>query len=316
MIKIEKYSKDKQKLWDDFVNNSKTPMFMFNRNFMEYHSDRFVDNSLMFYNDKDELVAVLPASIHGQQIRSHGGLTYGGFFVNDTMKQHTMNDCLSSLVEYLGANNINHFIYKSVPTIYNILPAEEYMWPLWQAGFKLERTDVSSVIDLQNQLKMPKGRKAQISRAKREGVEIVESSDFNTFIDLENSVLSLRHGVRAVHTGAELKLLKSRFPENIKLFVAKYKEQMIAGTLLFIYPNVVHTQYMAANEVAREIGGLDLLIKTLIDKYTESKKWFDFGISTEQGGEVFNEGLCAQKEGFGARTIAYNFYEWKQGKGR
>ena len=49
------------------------------------------------------------------------------------------------------------------------------------------------------------------------------------------------------------------FPENIKLFVAKYKEQMIAGTLLFVYPNVVHTQYMAANEVAREIGGLDLL---------------------------------------------------------
>ena len=270
----------------------------------------------MFYSEKNELVAVLPASIHGQQIRSHGGLTYGGFFVNDTMKQHTMNDCVSSLLEYLDTNKINHFIYKSVPNIYNTLPSEEYMWPLWQAGFKLERTDVSSVIDLQKQLKMPKGRKAQISRAKREGVEIVESSDFNTFIDLENSVLSLRHGVRAVHTGTELKLLKSRFPENIKLFVAKYKEQMIAGTLLFVYPNVIHTQYMAANETAREIGGLDLLIKTLIDKYAESKKWFDFGISTEQGGEVFNDGLCAQKEGFGGRTIAYNFYEWKFGKGR
>ena len=91
---------------------------------------------------------------------------------------------------------------------------------------------------------------------------------------------------------------------------------MIAGTLSFVYANVVHTQYMAANETAREIGGLDLLIKTLLDKYAGSKKWFDFGISTEQGGEVFNDGLCAQKEGFGARTIAYNFYEWKFGKGR
>lgn len=316
MIKIVKYSADKKAEWDNFVNGSKTPMFMFNRGFMEYHSDRFVDNSLMFYDDKDELVAVLPASIHGQQIRSHGGLTYGGFFVNDSMKQHTMNDCVEALVKCLQDNKINHFIYKSVPYIYMNVPSEEYMWPLWQGGFKLERTDVSSVIDLQKQLKMPKGRKAQISRAKREGVEIVESDDFDTFIKLENSVLEQRHNVRAVHTADELRLLKSRFPNNIKLCIAKYKEQMIAGTLLFIYSNVVHTQYMAANETARVIGGLDLLIKTLIDKYAESKKWFDFGISTEQGGEVFNSGLCAQKEGFGARTIAYNFYEWKQSKGR
>lgn len=316
MIRVIKYSPDKKAEWNDFLNNSKTPMFMFNRNFMEYHADRFADNSLMFYNDTDKLVAILPASIHGQQIRSHGGLTYGGFFVNDTMKQHTMNDCVDALLVYLKDNNIDHFIYKSVPNIYNTLPAEEYMWPLWQAGFRLERTDVSSVIDLKNQLRMPKGRKAQISRAKRENVKIIESKDFKTFIDLENSVLQARHSVKAVHTGEELELLNSRFPENIKLFIAEYNGQMIAGTLLFIYPNVIHTQYMAANDVAREIGGLDLLIKTLIDKYADSKKWFDFGISTEQGGEVFNAGLCAQKEGFGARTISYNFYEWKLGMER
>lgn len=311
MIKIVKYSSDKRSIWNSFLSATTSPMFMFNRDFMEYHSDRFLDNSLMFYDD-EELVALLPANIHNKQLCSHGGLTYGGFFVTTAIKQHTMNDCVSQLTNYLQENSITNFIYKSVPYIYNEIPSDQYMWPMLRSGFKLYRTDVSSVIDLQHQLKMPKGRKAQISRAKREGVIITESEDFISFIDLENSVLSAHHGVRAVHTGLELKLLKSRFPENIKLFVAIHKQKMIAGVLLFIYQNVVHTQYMAADETAREIGGLDLIIKTLIDKYAESKRWFDFGISTEHGGEVFNEGLCAQKEGFGARTIAYNFYEWNK----
>ena len=83
---------------------------------------------------------------------------------------------------------------------------------------------------------MPKGRKAQISRARREGVIIEERSsatDFDEFIALENSVLSEHHGTKAVHTGAELKLLHDRFPENIHLYAAIYKNKIIAGTVNF-----------------------------------------------------------------------------------
>ena len=84
---------------------------------------------------------------------------------------------------------------------------------------------------------------------------------------------------------------------------------MIAATLLFVYGNVVHTQYMAADESAREIGGLDLLIKTLMDGFAETKTYFDFGISTEDDGRILNEGLISQKEGFGGRTAIYNTWE-------
>ena len=51
MISVEQYSEDKRNIWDNFVQNSRTPMFMFERNFMEYHKDRFQDNSLMFYEN-------------------------------------------------------------------------------------------------------------------------------------------------------------------------------------------------------------------------------------------------------------------------
>ena len=156
---------------------------------------------------------------------------------------------------------------------------------------------------------MPKGRKAQISRAKREGVIIEQSDDFDTFIELENSVLSEHHNTKAVHSAKELQLLKSRFENEIQLWVAEYEGEIIAGTLLFVYENVVHTQYMAANEKSREIGGLDLLIKTLVDKFSETHCCFDFGISTEDNGQYLNEGLIAQKEGFGGRTTIYQTWE-------
>ena len=38
--------------------------------------------------------------------------------------------------------------------------------------------------------------------------------------------------------------------------------------------------------------------------------YMDFGRSTEGDGSILNEGLVAQKEGFGGRTICYDTYEW------
>ena len=132
---------------------------------------------------------------------------------------------------------------------------------------------------------------------------------FETFINLENSVLAEYHNTKAVHSAAELKLLKSRFENAIQLWVAKYNNEIIAGTLLFVYDNVVHTQYMAADDTARKIGGLDLLIKTVMDNFADSKTYFDFGISSENNGKYLNTGLISQKEGFGGRTAIYQTWE-------
>lgn len=308
MITIREYTKNDNVVWDEFVKSSKNGIFMFNRSFMDYHSDRFKDNSLMFY-DEDELIAILPASIHNDELRSHGGLTYGGFITNEKMKQHRMLECFDVLKTYMAENKINRLIYKTIPHIYHNQPAEEDLYALYKINAKLLKIEPSTTVFLKNPLKMPKGRKAQISRAKREGVVIEKSSDFVSFINLENSVLSEHHNTKAVHTADELALLYSKFPDSIQLWVAKYENEIIAGTLLFVYENTVHTQYMAANDKSREIGGLDLLIKTVMDIFFDDKIYFDFGISTEDNGMHLNEGLISQKEGFGGRTVCYQ--TWK-----
>ena len=304
MITVKKYLEQDKATWDTFVKQSKMPMFMFERGFMDYHSDRFIDNSLMFYSD-DNLIALLPSSIHNNELRSHGGLTYGGFIVGEEIKQHKMLECFNSLKEYMAEKQIKQLLYKKIPYIYHSQPADEDLYGLYRSGADLFKIEPSTVILLKDPFKMPKGRKAQISRAKREGVIIKESNDFDRFIDLENEILKEHHNTKAVHTAEELKLLKSRFNNEIQLYIAEYGGETIASVLLFVYENTVHTQYMASNDIGREIGALDLLIKTLMDKFSNDKTYFDFGISTESNGSILNEGLISQKEGFGGRTVCY-----------
>lgn len=313
MVRIEKYSSEKEDIWNRFNKESKNSLFMFDRKYMDYHSDRFKDHSLLFY-DEDKLIAILPLSEHGEELKSHGGLTYGGFITDSKMKQHTMMDCFNELIKYAKENGFSKVTYKCIPHIYHNQPAEEDRFALFANGAQLVTVDVSTYVNLSSPLKMPKGRKAQISRAKREGVVIEELSsleDFETFIELENAVLKERHEVTAVHTGSELKLLKDRLPENIHLFASMKDGNLIAGTVVYEYDQVIHTQYMAADEEARTIGALDLAVATVIEKYKNSKKWLDFGISTEHGKIYLNEGLCSQKEGFGGRTGVYEIWELK-----
>ena len=91
MISICRYTQDKHTQWDDFVKVSKNGTFLFLRAYMDYHSDRFHDHSLMFHNEKGKLIAVLPANIRTASppaLHSHQGLTYGGYFQPTANTQH------------------------------------------------------------------------------------------------------------------------------------------------------------------------------------------------------------------------------------
>ncbi len=311
MIIATRYSDREQELWDRFNRGTKNRLFMFDRNYMDYHRDRFPDHSLLFYNE-NEPVALFPACERDGELLSHGGLTYGGFLVDDHMKQHSMMECMNALKNYAASNGFSKIIYKTIPYIYHSQPAEEDRYALYASGARLVTVDASTYVNLQRPLKMPKGRKAQVSRAKREGVTVevlTELKDYETFIELENDILESRHETHAVHTAQELKMLHDRFPENIHLIAGMKDGKLIAGTVVFEYDRVIHTQYMAANEEARQIGGLDLVIATVMERYRQEKNWLDFGISTEHGRIYLNEGLIAQKEGFGGRTGVYEIWE-------
>ncbi|MCT7568960.1 GNAT family N-acetyltransferase [Aliarcobacter butzleri] len=306
---IVKYTVDQKNNWNEFVKNSKNTHFFFLRDYMEYHSDRFDDFSLMIFDEADKLISILPANIKENILYSHQGLTFGSFLVDDKMKTETMLEIFELLKQFLKEKNIVKIVYKCIPYIYHIKPSEEDRYALFRNNAQLIRRDVTSTIDLTEQVRYSKGRKWTINKAKKESIETFESDDYETFWKLLSTVLESNHEAKPVHTLEEMIKLALLFPKNIKLFLVKKDETILSGALIYENQNIVHTQYLANSEEGRELGALDLLIDYLIKDIYKNKKYFDFGISNEDAGRYLNTGLIAQKEGFGARAVVHDFYE-------
>lgn len=307
-MQIAKYNPEMVKIWDEFVLMAKNGHFFFQRGYMEYHSDRFIDCSLLFFDDRNRLLAIIPASKSGSRFVSHGGLTFGGFLVDDRMTTSLMLEIFDVMKMYLRNEGFSEFIYKCIPYIYHRYPAEEDRYALFRNKAELFRRDVSTAVYLPDKYKYHKLRKRMVSKGKKNGFVLAENRDFSSFIALENQVLDKYHGVSAVHTGKELELLASKFPNNIKLYTSSLNGELYAGTVIFDNGNTVHTQYIANSDAGRKTGALDCLIDYLLTDVYADREYFDFGTSSESDGMYLNEGLIAQKEGFGARAVVHDFY--------
>lgn len=308
MITIKRYSIEQKDLWDAFVDASKNGTFMLKRGYMDYHADRFTDHSLLFYRD-EELVALLPASQHGDELRSHGGLTYGGMITNRKMTVQLMLSLFDSLREYMHENTIARVVYKRVPSIYCTYPSDEDLYALFRNNATLIRRDISATIYLPDRIRFSERRRRGVKNALKNNILVKESKDYDRYIEMLSEILAKYHDAKPVHTAAELCLLADRFPENIKLYAAYQDDRMIAGVVMYLTPKVAHTQYIANSDDGRPCGALDAVMNYLINECYSDKEYFDFGISNENEGRFLNEGLISQKQEFGGRAIAYDFYE-------
>ena len=298
--------------WDDFVSHAKNYHFMFHRDYMEYHAEKFTDFSLMARNDKGEVIGILPANLSNRTLHSHQGLSFGGLCVRKDVTMSMVLDVFNSIIFFLKSTNlVDDFIYKRLPDFYTNYPSQEDLYALFKLGAELYRRDVSSVIDLYEPLPISSMRKRHVRKAVKNNVLFGEEENLSEFWNLLSEVLQSQHGVGPVHSLSQINKLRHIFPENIRCFSARKDGIVIAGTLVFETADVVHTQYLANGLLGRELKGLDLVISELIKKYSNTKKYFSFGISSEEGGIVLNEGLISQKEGFGARTQVHDFFRLK-----
>jgi hypothetical protein len=308
-IKVVGYGPERKQEWDTFIKQSKNGIFLFHRDYVEYHADRFPDASLMFYEENERLVALIPATIRDGKLSSHAGLTFGGVVSDNSMKASAMLEVFDAMCANLQERGLKGLVYKAVPHIYHRLPAEEDLYALYRHGARLVRRDISSAIHLDEKLSFSKGRKWAIKQAQKHNVEVRESDDFKSFMRIEERMLGEKHEVRPVHTAAEIQMLAGRFPENIKLFCAFGNGEMLAGVVVYVGQTVAHAQYIAANDEGKQKGALDLILDYLINDHCRDKKYFDFGISTEDDGRYLNSGLIENKQSFGARAIVHDFYQ-------
>jgi hypothetical protein len=307
MFKFCRYTDADFEAWNRFVAESKNGTFLLNRHYIDYHRDRFPDFSLLILDEQDNLAGLLPANRAGTELHSHGGLTYGGVISDRRMTTTRMIDLFASLRDHLGAEGVSSLHYKLVPRIYHKLPADEDQYALFLNKAELTRRDVLSVLSPERLGPVQKRRRRGAEGAARNGVTIAESEDLAAFWAILEENLQARHDRRPVHSLEEITLLRSRFPENIRLFVASAGRAIVGGTILYLSDQVAHAQYIGSNSVGRDLGALDLLFLTLIEKLCGFRT-FDFGISTEENGTKLNDGLIDFKEGFGARALVHDHY--------
>ncbi len=303
------YTDQHKTVWDTFCKEAKNATFLFERDFMDYHQDRFEDHSLMIYK-KNMLVAVMPANRVGTAIHTHQGLTYGGILLSAKVKLLDCIEIFKELLMFLNNDGFTTLYIKQIPRFYTRLPSEELEYLFFLLNAKCSRVDTASVIDYSNKLPIQSNRNEGVKKAQRHELSIKEDDNFKDFWDrilLPN--LEKRHQATPTHTLEEIILLKKRFPEQIRQFNVYKEGNIVGGATLFETHTTAHVQYISADTNKQELGTLDFLFDYLITERFTDKKYFDFGISNEFDGTKLNKGLSYWKESFGARTFVHRFYE-------
>lgn len=307
-IELWEYGDDHRDLWDEIVKASKNGTFIHLRDFMGYHAHRFDDRSVIVVKD-GRPVAVFPCNLEGDTLVSHAGLSYAGLVYGHDLRAVDVLDVFAAMGEHYRRSGAKSICYKTIPHIFHRYPAEEDLYALFRIGAQLYRRDISSVVALQNRVPFTNSRRGNIRKARKCGLVIREGDFVEDYHRLLSEVVA-KFGVTPVHSASELSLLQSLFPDRIRLFGVFADDNLLAGALVFDCHHVVHTQYLASSARGREVGALDHLLAHLIEDVFGDRRYFSFGISTEENGRHLNEGLIFQKEGFGARGVVQDFYSW------
>ncbi|PYE22841.1 GNAT family N-acetyltransferase [Paraburkholderia silvatlantica] len=312
-MKARYFHPDVAEQWDEFCAGCYGATFLHTRRFLSYHGDRFADFSILLEDD-GKLLGVIPAARHpGQRdvVVSHPGSTYGGILHQGRLRGSAMLNGLELAASLWHSSGFTRLHYKAVPHIYQSAPAQDDLYALFRAGALRYRCDLSSCIDLQHRLAVSDRRRRGGKKARIAGVEVVAGGHhLGALWKVLADNLHRKHGARPVHTFDEITLLAQRFRDCIHVITAIIDGKVEAGIVLFLSNMVAHAQYIASSEKGHKINALDLVFEAAVEQSKlAGKRFFDFGISTEDEGNTLNEGLNRFKNEFGASGVVHEFYE-------
>lgn len=310
MFEIKRYTPQDKTIWDQYVSKARNATFLFYRDYMDYHSNRFHDYSLMFFKN-GRLHSLLPAHSSDDTFFSHLGLTYGGLIMDINVTIAETCQLFECLNNYLRLKGFRHVQYKTIPWIYHQVPSEEDLYAIfWKCGAKLSIRNVGTTIFIQQNLKWRRNHLRQLKKARLNGITVQRGADIAEFWPVLEQHLWQRYQSKPVHSLAEMQLLQSRFPNNIIQYNAYKEGHIVGGITIYLSHNVVHAQYSSGNAEGMALGAMEIIYDKIMHEDYPNYAYLDLGSSTEQECSVINEGLISFKEGYGGRAVVYDTYEW------
>lgn len=310
VFRIVRYCSDDREVWNAFVSRARNSTFLFLRDYMDYHADRFTDHSLMVWAD-DRLVALLPANVADNTLYSHAGLTYGGLVTGFGMQGATVLHIFEALVQYGRESGLSGLYYKPVPTIYHKAPAQDDEYALWCCGAQPYSCSLASAVGTGCAETVTARRKREYCRQlERKGYSVRTDTPLHGYWPMLESCLKERYNAVPVHSLQEMTMLQERFPDRIRCFTVHDCEgKLMGGLLLFLMDRVLRMQYSCSCEEGMESGAMTLLFERVLDFCrSDGFAYFDMGTSNGLPGNALNESLEYWKWSFGGRGVAFKTY--------
>ena len=320
MFTLHQYINQNESRWDQFVSSGNNGTLFHLRKFLNYHhKDRFQDHSILI-EKKQKLFSVLPAAeliVDGKRILvSHPGSTVGSFVVPENLSIADAMSMSEALVTYVKENNFSGIRITLPPTLYQRRLSNYMDFSFFKQGFTYSKRDVTSILFLEDNLdknlaKFKSSHLRAVRNAQEKGVNVRQSNDFDSFYNILEQNLKIRHGISPTHTLAELKNIHALFPDRVNLFAAFVKDVMVAGVVNFVVnDHVVLAFYISHDEAYQEFRAVNLLFYSIFDwAIQQGFRLYDFGTFTVN--EEPNMGLGRFKENFGASGIFRDTIELK-----
>ena len=126
--------------WDAFLAHCPMATFLHSRKFLSHHGDKFTDGSLMFFDETEKLCGVLPAAelTCQTQFFSHPGATFSGLCHRGNLTANDMDKIITAACRYYKQKIFLELVYKPVPHIYHLHPAENDKAEMFARGAMLE----------------------------------------------------------------------------------------------------------------------------------------------------------------------------------
>ena len=292
---IIKNFENQEQEWDDFIKHSFNGTVYHTRKFINYHpKNRFVDKSIMIYDD-NILVCVIPVCLNNDKYFSHLGTTYGGpVIIKSYFKIEKLKKIIDLIFEYYDnklemriANDI--YFNNSQSSLIYLLQTKLYL--------KLELSWYITNFNIDN-ISNKFNRRHLLNIKKDKSILVFITDKIDDYIDfykiLENT-LKNKHNTKPTHTLEEFLILKDIV--NHKLCIVKNTD-IIAGIYFIEVTKDKYYAFYITKNYKLENNYTTSCLLYVIEYFMNCIKpnLIDFGISTENKGDILNIGLSKFKE--------------------
>lgn len=290
-------------------------------NYLGYHSKgRFQDDSIVVVDrGSGEIRGVMVAATDGEEgVTSYPGTTFAGPIVNRMARIEEAEAVLNHILDYYESK-YNIVKIKKIPEYYTRQPFQLMDYIFLHRGYSYGMTALANIIKI-GQLFSTEDifeifcskRRNQVRRVVKEKNFIFMESDVvreEVWINM-NKNLHIKFASKTTHTLEEIRELKRRCPNNIKMcYVDTIQGEYGAFAVIFLFKNVFHTQYLDVNyEYAKQYPNLLLILELIKLARKMGYEYFSFGASTERNGEILNRGLYSYKSEYGGGDILLPVY--------